>query len=285
VAVDGRGVPVTDLQPGAFEVWISGYRVPIVDVYAVTPAGTPRTVVLLLDDAAIGPDVGFRVQEAARLFVESMGEGDRLTIALLQKGQIESTDDRTRLLRIIDDYRVQGFPFRIEDAGEHVLRTLESMARRLSEVPDGRPSTTLGAALSSSKGRKAIVAIGAGWLFDTPLPPPSHRDLQREWVSAMRAMASANVTLYVIDPSGMRVNQRPTSGNIGLAHETGGHAFLSTNDIAGAVRRIWAEAGTYYVLAMVNPPVQRTADLREVDVRVLRKDVTVRARRGIKGKD
>jgi hypothetical protein len=36
---------------------------------------------------------------------------------------------------------------------------------------------------------------------------------------------------------------------------------------------------------MVNPPVQRTADLRQVEVKVLRKGVTVRARRGIKGRD
>ena len=40
-----------------------------------------------------------------------------------------------------------------------------------------------------------------------------------------------------------------------------------------------------YVLAMANPPVQRTADLRKVEVKVLRKGITVRARQGIQGRD
>ena len=53
-------------------------------------------------------------------------------------------------------------------------------------------------------GRKAIVAIGAAWLFDTPLPPPGLRDLRDEWLTAMRSMAAANVSLYVIDPVGIR---------------------------------------------------------------------------------
>ena len=133
--------------------------------------------------------------------------------------------------------------------------------------------------------RKAIVAIGAGWLFDTPLPPPSLRDLHVEWIAAMRSMAAANVSLYVIDPVGLRpMPGYSFGGDSGFANETGGYAFLNTNDLRGAAERIFAEAGTYYVLRTTDPPVQRTADLREVKVRVLRKDVTVRARRGIPGK-
>ena len=54
VAVDRNGAPVTDLRPDEFEVWISGYRVPVEDVVFVTPATSPRTVVLLLDNAAVG---------------------------------------------------------------------------------------------------------------------------------------------------------------------------------------------------------------------------------------
>jgi hypothetical protein len=35
---------------------------------------------------------------------------------------------------------------------------------------------------------------------------------------------------------------------------------------------------------MANPPVQLSADLRKVEVKMLRKNVTVRVRRGIPGK-
>jgi VWFA-related protein len=271
VAVDGKGAPVTDLKPAEFEVWISGFRVPIVDVYAMTPEASGRIMVLVLDNGAIGPQLAPRVKDAARLFVKRMGPNDRLAIVPLHGGAMELTDDPSRLLKAIDDYHVQGFPFRPEDAGEHVLRSMETIARRMPEMPSGR---------------KTIVGIGAGWLFDTPLPPPSVRDLEREWVAAMRTMAATSTTLYVIDPAGVGVVRGAGTygGASGFARETGGYAFLNTNDVAGAVARIWAESGTYYVLAMVNPPVQRTADLREVDVKVLRKGVTVRARKGIRGK-
>ena len=148
---------------------------------------------------------------------------------------------------------MQGFPFRVEDAGEQA-GLLDSTARQMAESP-GR--------------RKAIVAIGAGWLFDTPLPPPGLRDLHADWLTAMRSMAAANASLYVIDPVGLR----PMAGNnyggdSGFANETGGYAFVNTNDLRGAAERIFEEAGTYYVLRMTDPPVQRTADLREVTVRV-----------------
>ena len=85
--------------------------------------------------------------------------------------------------------------------------------------------------------RKVIVAIGAGWLFDTPLPPPSLRDLHDEWLTAMRAMAAANASLYVIDPVGLRpAGGLSYGGDSGFANETGGYAFVNTNDLAAAPR-------------------------------------------------
>jgi VWFA-related protein len=272
VAVDSAGDPVADLRPAELEVWISGYRVPIASVLAVTPRSHRRTIVLILDDGTLGPTQVPRVKETARHFVEKLAPGDRMAIVALNDGRpLELTSDRSRLLAAIDDYHVRGFPFRPEDAGEHVLRRVESIARQLTEASDDR---------------KAIVGVGAGWVLDTPLPPPGLRDLRDEWVGAMRAMAGANASLYVIDPAGLTGARAIPGygGSSGFARETGGHAFLSTNDLRGAADRIMAEAGTYYVLSMANPPVQRNADLREVDVKVLRKGVTVRARRGIKGR-
>lgn len=272
VAVDSAGDPVTDLRPAELEVWISGYRVPVASVLAVTPRSHRRTIVLILDDGTLGPTLVPRVKETARHFVERLAPGDRMAIVALNDGRpLELTADRSRLLAAIDAYHVRGFPFRPEDAGEHVLRRVESIARQLTEASDDR---------------KTIVGIGAGWVLDTPLPPPGLRDLRDEWVGAMRAMAGANASLYVIDPAGLTGARAIPGygGSSGFARETGGHAFLSTNDLRGAADRIMAEAGTYYVLSMANPPVQRNADLREVDVKVLRKGVTLRARRGIKGR-
>ena len=98
----------------------------------------------------------------------------------------------------------------------------------------------------------------------------------------MRAMASANATLYVIDPGGLGTS-RMLGGSSGFARETGGYAFLNTNDVSGAADRILREAGSYYLIGVADPPVGRKADLRDLDVRVLRRGVTIRARKAVAG--
>ena len=278
VAVDGKGAPVTDLEPGEFEVWISGYRVPVGEVAFVTPETSPRTVAVIIDNIAVGPDLAPRVREAARAIVNGAAERDRVAVVPVHGARTVGTGRSLQLLQAIDNYRLQGFPFRIEDGGEHVLRLIASLSREMVESSEPGSDPPAGR-------RKAIVAVGAAWLFDTPLPPPSVRSLHEEWIAAMRAMAAAHVSLYVIDPVGlMPAGGYAFGGDSGFANQTGGYAFVNTNDVPGAAARILEEAGTYYVLRMADPPVQRAADLREVKVRVLRKDVTVRVRRGIPGK-
>lgn len=268
VAVNDRGIPVEDLKPSEFELWINGFQIPIDTVTFVAPSqpGRPRTIVLLLDDVAVNPTMTPHVREAARRFVNRLSPGDRMAVVMLDGAAMKSTDDRAVLLKAIENYNVRGFPTRLEDLFAHVLNTIASLSRQMSEVSDGR---------------KAIVAIGAGWLFDTPIQPQTiSRDLRPEWVAAMRATATAHASLYVIDPAG--VGMRPAdAGKSGFARETGGHAFINTNDVNGAVDRILRELGTYYVLSVQDPPVGRKTDLREVEVKVLRRGVTARARRGI----
>jgi VWFA-related protein len=267
VALDRKNLPVLDLKPGEFELWINKFQIPIQTVTFVTPSAEDgRTIVLLLDDMAVNPTMLPRIREAARRFVNRLSPGDTMAVVTLNGDAMDMTTDRARLLKAIDDYHVRNFPMRIDDAGEHVLQTITALSRQLAEA---------------SGGRKAIVGIGAGWLFDTPIPQPyAARDLRPEWVDAMRATASAHVSLYVIDPAG--VGTRPvTGGASGFARETGGYAFMNTNDATGAADRILTEMGTYYVLSVENPRVGVKDDLREVEVKVLRRGVTVRARRGI----
>jgi VWFA-related protein len=271
VAIDERGATVTDLRPAELEVWISGYRAPIAEVSAVTPVSHPPTIVLLLDNMAIGPTIVPHLKQVARHFVNRMAPGEQLAILPLHGGALGFTGDREQLLNQIEAFYPRGFPFRPEDAGEDVLGTMETLARGLEE---------------RSAGRRIIVGIGAGWLFDRPLPPPGIRDLNAQWISAMRAMAAANASLYVIDPVGLRpaLGAGAYGGESGLARQTGGYAFLTTNDLESAADRIRAEASFYYILRTANPPVQRGADLRDLEVKVRRKGVTVRARRAITGR-
>jgi VWFA-related protein len=261
-----------DLKPDEVEVWIGHFRVPIESFTVVTPSADPsagRLTVLVLDDVTLPLLQLSRAKDVARRFVNGMKPGDLMSIVNLDGSTMESTGDRARLLRTIDAYVPRSLGMMpIDRLGEHVLRNLGALSRQMVEAGDQR---------------KTIVAIGSGWVFDRPIPPPSVGiEPRKEWIGAMQAMAVSNVNLYVIDPTGLG-SRRADGGNTGFARETGGLAFMATNDLDGAADRVMREAANYYLLGVGDPPVGRGADLREVDVRVLRKGVTIRARKTITG--
>lgn len=273
VAFDRKGSPVLDLRQDELEVWIGKYRIPIETLDAVTP-GDPvrsrRSIVLLLDDLTLAPELVSRVRSVARRFVAGMAPGDEMAVIPLYGGAVKSTGDQAALRRSIDAYNVRATgAMRPDDVAAHVLTTMASLSRQLAEAPARR---------------RTIVGIGASWLFDTPIPAPSTgRTLQPEWIDAMRAMALANVTLYAIDPRG--VGMAPAAGgDSGFARDTGGYAFVNTNDLDGAAEKILRETTTYYTINVADPPVFQKSELRELDVRVLRRGITVRARRAIPGR-
>lgn len=272
VALDRNGAPVPDLKPEEVEVWIAQFRAPVQRMTVVTPEADERggrIFVLLLDDMTLRLEAVPRAREAAKRLVTGMRDTDRMAVLTLNGTHMETTGDRPALLRAIDAYSVRATGvLRSDTFGRHVLSTLASISAQLVE---------------SSGRRKTIVGIGSGWVFDRPLPPPiAGQDLLPEWVQAMRQMALSHVNLYVIDPSGVGTT-RADGGEEGFARETGGHAFLNTNDLGGAVTRILRESGNFYMVDVPDPPVGGKADLRELNLKSLRKGVTVRARHAIPG--
>ena len=203
VALDSRGNPVTDLTKDELEVRIANYRVPIESLTAsdASAEGNGRVIVLLMDDAVVPLALTPRVREIARRFVDRMSPGDRMAIVALNGGAMELTADRNRLLKGINDYTVRAVGFtRLDLAGEHVLNTVTTLSRQLAE---------------ESPGRKTVVGIGAAWLFDTPIPPPTvGRDLRPEWTAAMRAAGFANVNVYAIEPGGVETSRFERFGRL-----------------------------------------------------------------------
>ena len=268
--VDGSGHPVTDLKPSEFEVWIGGYRVPIESVGVVSPDSadaTGRLILVLLDDITVPQAMIPRANQVARRFVNQLMPGDRMAVVLLNGDVVEITADASKLRRRVEAYKQSIGVIALDQLGAHLLTTVGSLARQIVEEPERR---------------KAIVGIGSGWLLDTPVPPPHiGRDVRKEWFDALRALAVSDTAYYVIDPGG--VGALRTAGAAGLSREAGGHAFTNTNDLDGAVDRILGELGHYYVLRVGDPPVGRKAPLRDLDVKVLRRGVTVRAPRTMPG--
>ena len=272
VFVDKHGAPVRDISRDEVEVWIAGRRIPLETFMAVTPEDAERSrrsIVLLLDDITLEPAIAPRVREAGRHLVQRLQPEDRMAVIALSGDTTKSTGDKVALLQMVDRFnpRAAGF-LRPDDLGEQVLKTVSQVSQQLAE---------------SGGRRRTIIGIGSGWVFDTPLPPPmAGRELGPEWIDAMRSMASANVTLYVIDPGGVGRTRLP-AGDSGFARESGGFAFMNTNDVKAAADQIMNEASNYYILGVSDPPMFRNAPLREVDVRVKRPGVTARARRALSG--
>ena len=272
VALDAQERPVEDLTAADIEVWIAGARVPVEALVAVDAAQQDsggRAIAVILDDVTVQPGLVPLVKRAADRLLQRIVPEDRVAIIGLAAGFMKPTGDQDLLLRRLEQYNLRASGFvRPDDLGAQVLGTVADASRQLAEGP-GR--------------RKTIVAIGSASLFDRPIPPSvAGRDLQREWVQAMRAMAHGHANLYVIDPGGVGM-ALPTGGDTGFAREAGGHAFTNTNDLAGAVDRILREASRYHVITVTDPPIHRKAPLRELDVRSRRPGVTVRARRGVPG--
>ena len=266
VALDKKGNHVTELTREDLEVWINGRRIPVESVNAPEPGG--RLLVLLLDDVTVDVRLAPRVRDAARRLVARMRPDDRMAVVNLSGGLIDITADQPKVLAKVDSYNQTAGFIPVERLGEHVLTTIAAVARAMGE---------------DSSRRKAIVAIGSGSLLDRPIPPPQVAgELHREWQAAIRAMASADVTFYVIDPAG--VGAAPAvAGSDGFAREAGGHSFINTNDLKGAADRILRELESYYEIRVADPPFGRNDPLRELEVRSLRRDITLRARRSISG--
>lgn len=274
VFVDGKGTVVTDVRRDEVEVWIGHFLVPIEEFISVTPANDAgrggRYLVVLLDDITTPIDQVPRVKEVARHIVNRMEPADHVAIVTLNGSVMESTGDRGPLLRAIDAYNVRATGvIRPDDLGAHVLETMTSLAEQLGKAGDQR---------------KTILAIGRSDFFDRPIPPPRYgRDLKPEWMTAMRAMADANATLYVIDSSMVGGRFLPDSGNVGFAHATGGQAFIGVNDLDGAADKVLAESSSYYLIGVKAPPVGKTAELRDIQIKIKRRGVTVRTREAVSG--
>lgn len=269
--VDKQGRPVMDLRPEEIEVWIGPYRIPIerVTVGAGNGEDRRRAIALVIDDITLTPVGMQRAKEVARHFVKKLGAGDEVVVTRLSGSLAKSTDDPAALLQAIDSISMPtGQPFIQPDSlGRHVLDTLKSIAQQIGE---------------SDASRKTIVGIGAAWLFDTPIPPVlGGQQLDRVMTDAARAMIVSGTTLYVIDPGGVGMAPVP-GGRYGFARDMGGHAFVNTNDLKGAVDRVIDEIDHYYTITVVDPPLAR-AELREVEVRVKRKGIQVRAKRFLRG--
>lgn len=162
---------------------------------------------------------------------------------------------------------------------EATLRTLERVARALAE----------------GKGRKPVVLVSDGFVYDSTLP---------EFKAVSRAMSQANGSVYFLDARGLPGSadfaaaefgklieerdtlttlaqaQLETEGAESVVLETGGFSVRNPNDLEGALERVARESRAYYLLGYSSPNPRRDGRFRRIEVEVRRPGLRVRARKG-----
>ena len=166
----------------------------------------------------------------------------------------------------------------LEEASVRRQRALLRIVERLAE------------AFANRRGRKSVFILSETLIPDTP-PGAARR--------AIEAAQRANVAVYVLDARGLVGDSRfraenpaappeaaglaerlaATAAGDDLAQATGGRLIGGTNDLFGGLSGAADESSAYYLLGY---PAQGPPDGRwhELEVRVNRPGLTVRARRG-----
>ena len=91
-------------------------------------------------------------------------------------------------------------------------------------------------------------------------------------------MNRAGARIDAIDTRGLAGEPADTINS--LAVDTGGRVIFNTNNIGDALDEIAADTNVYYVLGYQPANLRYDGKYREIEVRVKRPGVTVRARKG-----
>jgi len=148
--------------------------------------------------------------------------------------------------------------------------------------------------MSGEPGRKSVILVSEGFILE-----PRIEEFREVTQAAMRV----NAVLYFVDARQLNLGSAEypaefnalgvagdlapslaeetgaTVGSETLATDTGGFSIRNTNDLAEGMRRIGAEARTYYLLGY-DTAKEPDGKFRKIRVKVGRKGVRVRARKG-----
>ncbi|MBN2370001.1 MAG: VWA domain-containing protein [Vicinamibacteria bacterium] len=149
--------------------------------------------------------------------------------------------------------------------------------------------------LSIVRGRKALILVSEGFVHDVLLD---------DFKQAIQSARKANVAIYFVDTKGLSGAITPLGDEFGapnasqfhgalyadqtraeegaefLASETGGFSLKSTDALSRGILRIANEARCFYLLGYTPTNTARDGRYRKIDVKVNRRGVVVRARRG-----
>jgi VWFA-related protein len=272
-----------------------------------------RLTVLLMDDATM-PAIEAQMIESAksigRSIVDRLGPQDLLAVVFTRDNRATQnfTADRVRLHRAIAAFHPSGHDPRVLLRPEP--EPMAEMGYFYSSLGVLREVIDVLAAIPER--RKSLVYVSTGVPIDMEAarrPSSPHADFLGTFKELFRRADRASVNVYVVDPGGLgglrfvlerelsRGGQRvetlmalqdrinAMAANYldfakSLADNTGGYAFVNTNEFDSRVNQMFRETASFYLLGYATTNPRADGRFRRIQVRVNRRDVTLRARQG-----
>src|SRR5579859_2862281 len=193
--------------------------------------------------------------------------------------------DMARMEAIMNQFQAHTSAFFQVDSVQRTLDALIAIAKYLAHFP----------------GRKNLIWVSSAFPisigFDTPRAPGDTRDqihftsdFERTNKILNAALNNANMAIYPVDARGL-VAGAPGTTNLNnlystqdtmkeLASETGGQAFVNTNDIARAMRTAADDSQASYELGFYLHDIKWNNQFHALKVKVSRPNVHLRYRQG-----
>jgi VWFA-related protein len=313
VVTSKSGSPVTDLSKQDFTLLDNKVPQSISSFKAVSSQQAPVEVILLVDAVNVGPEtVAYERTQIEKFLTAKSGRLDHpTTFAVFTEidTQIhpDFTTDGKALAAALNDATIR-------------LRTL-SQGHVRSDCTEGSACPDAGFEVATERlhlslkalqtvamheaarpGRKLVLWISPGWpLLSTTgelwqFTSPQLQEMFRRMVSLSTQLRQARITLYSIDPLGLRDVGIRTSdyaaylkgvsnpkdvepGNLGLqvfAVHSGGLVLNSGNDLAAFLQQCFADTQAYYEISFDPPAASRRDEFHHLELRIAKPGLHVR---------
>ncbi len=185
---------------------------------------------------------------------------------------------------------------------ELTISGLESLCTFMGSMREGRKTILL-----VSEGLSGTLPVGVrttgNLVGASPVPQSSSQaffnsaDLLGQFRMLFVAASRANTSIYTLDPRGLATGEFDLADRVAseadrqvmtesldslriIADNTDGRAIVNRNDPAPDLKRMVQDNSAYYLLGYTTTAAPRDGKFHEIQVRVKRRDVDVRARKG-----
>src|SRR6266436_1393258 len=271
-----------------------------------------RLIFLFLDFSAMDPEQIERSVEAAKKFVDTkMQPADLMALVSLatnMRGDLDFTDDKTKLLTAYNSGQGQGFENGSSGSAEGAAETSGAFSADDTDFNTFSADRKLLAlqslmqALGKLPQKKSLIYFSNGI-------SQSGADNQSALRAATAAAVKANVSIYAMDLRGLQAFPpggeaqsaslhgqsaysgasilNDLNGNAAsqdtlatLSSDTGGKAFFDSNDFGGVFSQVQKDSSAYYVLGFTSNNPLKDGKFRRLKVQVNRADLKLDFRSG-----